>query len=240
MKDTAKRIGSLAASLVAMPLWLAYMMLTLAFGAERAFPGFSQLVALLPGTAGVYLRRAFYGMVLPRCGEDAFIGFMTVLSHPTASVGDRVYVGPFGMLGDVTLEDDALIGSHVSIINGARQHGTERLDIPVREQPGEYPRVTVGRDCWIGDRSIVMCNVGSQAIVGAGSVVTKLVADRDIVAGNPARVIGSRNGDRALVAKCADAVQIDPCVDGADEQPEFRTRNQQQAVSVSPTTPPQF
>ncbi len=212
MKDTAKRIGNLAASLVATPLWLAYMMLTLAFGAERAFPGFSQLVALLPGTAGAYLRRAFYRMVLPKCGEDAFVGFMTVLSHPTASFGARVYVGPFGMLGNVTLEDDALVGSHVSIINGARQHGTERLDIPVREQAGEYPRVTIGRDCWIGDRSIVMCNVGSQAIVGAGSVVTKPVADRDIVAGNPARVIGSRQGDSVPETRSVGVLQIDPSV----------------------------
>jgi hypothetical protein len=42
----------------------------------------------------------------------------------------------------VTIEDDAAIGSHVSITNGNRQHGIGRLDIPVREQPGVWPRVT--------------------------------------------------------------------------------------------------
>jgi len=210
VKDTAKRVCNLAASVIATPLWLVYLVFALLCGVERAFPGFSQFVALIPGTSGVYLRRAFYRMVLPKCGDDAFIGFMTVLSHPTASLGERVYVGPFGMLGDVTLEDDALIGSHVSIINGARQHGTERLDIPVREQRGEYPRVTIGRDSWIGDRSLVMCNVGCQAIVGAGSVVTKPVADRDIVVGNPARVIGSRLAIRATTTTQPTPAPIPP------------------------------
>lgn len=97
------------------------------------------------------------------------------------------------MLGDVTLGEDVLIGSHVSIINGNRQHGIDRLDIPVREQQGIYPHVTIGRDTWIGDRAIVMANLGAHCVVGAGSVVTKPVADYEIVVGNPARTIGSRN-----------------------------------------------
>jgi virginiamycin A acetyltransferase len=96
------------------------------------------------------------------------------------------------MLGDITIEDDVLIGSHVSIINGARQHGTARLDIPVRLQPGEYPRLTIGADSWIGDRAIVMASLGRHCVVGAGAVVTKPVADFAIVAGNPARIIGWR------------------------------------------------
>lgn len=141
---------------------------------------------------GAYFRRAFYRLVLPECGADSFIGFGTIISHSTARIGRGVYVGSYCVLGDVTLERDVLVGSHVSIINGNRQHGVERLDVPVRDQPGTYPRVTIGRDTWIGDRAIVMFNVGRQAIVGAGSVVTKCVEDLSIVGGNPARVLGSR------------------------------------------------
>lgn len=96
------------------------------------------------------------------------------------------------MIGDVTIEEDVLVGSHVSIINGNRQHGIARLDIPVREQPGEFPRITIGRDTWIGDRAVVMADVGKHCVIGAGAIVTKSLDDYAIAVGNPARVIGSR------------------------------------------------
>jgi acetyltransferase-like isoleucine patch superfamily enzyme len=117
-----------------------------------------------------------------------------VFSHPSVSIGRKVYVGVFCVIGDATLEDDVLIGSQVSIMNGSKQHGIERLDVPVREQPGEWPRITIGRDSWIGDRAVVMADVGRHCVVGAGSVVTKPVPDYAIVVGNPARVVRYRTG----------------------------------------------
>ncbi len=55
-------------------------------------------------------------------------------------------------------------------------------------------RVIIGPDVWIGHAAIVMpgVSVGTGAIIGSGSVVTKDVADYTIVAGNPARVIRRR------------------------------------------------
>src|SRR5207244_70070 len=128
-----------------------------------------------PGLSGVYLRRAFYRLVTPQCGSGSVISFGTVFSHPRPRIGTNVYVGIYCSLGDITLEDDVLVGSYVSITNGSRQHGIERLDIPVREQPGQWPRVTIGRDTWIGDRAIVMADVGAHCVVGAGAVITKPV-----------------------------------------------------------------
>lgn len=163
-------------------------------GSSRTFPGWSQGMSLLPGMCGVYLRRAFYGQVLPQCGAGSVISFGTVFSHSAVQVGRSVYVGVYCCLGDVTLEDDVLIGSHVSIMNGSRQHGIGRLDIPVREQPGVWPRITIGEDSWIGDRAVVMANVGKHCVVGAGSVVTKPVPDYAIVVGVPAKIAGYRGG----------------------------------------------
>ncbi|MBN1912733.1 MAG: hypothetical protein JW818_23625, partial [Pirellulales bacterium] len=105
-------------------------------------------MSLWPGLTGVYLRRAFYRMVLPECGRDACVTFGSIFSHPTARIGRSVYIGAFCCLGEVTLEEDVLLGSHVSVANGSRQHGIERLDVPIREQPGVWPRVTIGRDTW--------------------------------------------------------------------------------------------
>jgi len=184
-------LNGLAAGAVA-PLAVAFWGGSRLLGAALVFPGWSQAMSLVPGMVGVYLRRAFYRWVLPRCGAGSVVSFGTVFSHSTVEIGQHAYVGCYCMIGDVTLEDDVLIGSHVSIMNGCRQHGIERLDIPVREQPGQWPRITIGRDTWIGDRAIVMADVGAHCVVGAGAVVTKPVPDYAIVVGNPARIIGYR------------------------------------------------
>jgi acetyltransferase-like isoleucine patch superfamily enzyme len=188
-----KAVCDLLAILVVVPAVVALHLGGLLLTKTRVFPGYSQAFSLIPGLFGVYLRRAFYRFVLPQCDEGACISFGSVFSHPTARVGRKVYIGIGCMIGDATLGDDVLIGSHVSILNGNRQHGIDRLDIPVREQPGQYPRITIGEDTWIGDRAIVMADVGRHCVVGAGSVVTKPVPDYAIVVGNPARVQGFRN-----------------------------------------------
>lgn len=200
MKSLVKSCANLAALLLVLPAYVLYQLGGLLIGIDKAFPGWSQLFSLIPGLTGVTLRRAFYRLVLPQCEADCCISFGATLSHPTARIGRKVYVGLYCSLGDVTLEDDVLISSNVSILNGGKQHGSARLDIPVREQPGVYPHVTIGRDSWIGDRAIVMADVGRQCIVGAASLVTKPVPDFAVVVGSPARIVGSRlssgDGDR--------------------------------------------
>lgn len=193
MKAFSKALASGLAKLLVWPAFVLYQLGKLAVGSEKAFPGWSQAFSLLPGLTGVYLRRAFYQLVLPRCGSDSCLSFGTVFSHPTAAIGHRVYVGLFCCLGDITLEDDVLLGSHVSIMNGGSQHGIDRLDIPIREQPGTWPRVTVGKDSWIGDRALVLADVGKHCVIGAGSVVTKALPDYAIAVGVPAKVLRYRD-----------------------------------------------
>lgn len=56
-----------------------------------------------------------------------------------------------------------------------------------------YRDTVIGRRCFIGARSIILpgVTVGDECVVGSGSVVTKDVPPRSVVAGNPARVIRS-------------------------------------------------
>jgi virginiamycin A acetyltransferase len=198
VKPALKAAGNLVALVLVAPVWLAYSALAAAFGAERAFPGASQLVSLVPGVTGQYLRRAFYRLALPACGRDVCVAFQSVFSHPTARLGHHVYIGVGCMVGDATLGDDVLVGSHASIINGARQHDISRLDLPIRLQSGVYPRIAIGQDTWIGDRAVVMADVGQHCVVGAAAVVTKPVPDYAIVVGNPARIIGWRKSPPEL------------------------------------------
>ncbi len=194
MKRLAIRTVETVATFLVLPAYLLYHLSSFAMGAERAFPGWSETLSLLPGLTGVYLRRAFYRLVLTRCERGTSIGFGTVFSHPWAEIGRNVYTGAYCSLGDVNLGDDVLLGSHVSIINGGGQHGTERLDVPIREQPGTFPKITIGCDTWIGEGSMVLADVGEHCVIGAGSVVTKPVPDYAIAVGTPARVVRYRNG----------------------------------------------
>lgn len=192
LKSATKRCVIAAAILFVGPAWLIYRLWAHLLEPRQAFAGWSQALSLLPGLTGVYLRWAFYKLALAECGYDACITFGTIISHPTARIGRNVYAGAFCVLGDVTLEDDVLLGSHVSIINGGAQHGIDRLDVPIREQPGSFPRVRIGQGTWIGDRAIVMADVGMHCVVAAGAVVTKPTPDYAIVAGVPAKLVRSR------------------------------------------------
>jgi acetyltransferase-like isoleucine patch superfamily enzyme len=199
MKRALKLFADLAAVLVVLPFVGLYQVSRLLLGPGRAFPGYSQALALWPGLTGVIVRRAFYRLVLARCGRDVYLSFGTILSDPGTWLGDRIYVGAYCTLGRVVVEDDVLIASHVSVLNGARQHGIDRMDEPIREQPGDWPVVHIGSNSWVGERAVVMADVGRQSVVGAGSVVVKPVPGRAVVVGVPARVLRFR-GEEAMAS----------------------------------------
>ncbi len=193
MKRGLKWFANVFAGLLVLPFAVLCRIGMGVLGPERGFAGWSQGFSLIPGLTGVYLRRAFYRRILPRCGDGCCLTFGTTISHPTARIGRDVYVGSFCSLGDVELEDDVLLASNVSIMNGCEQHGIERLDVPVREQPGRFTPVAIGRDSWIGERAVIAANVGRHCVIGAGSVVTKPIPDYAIAVGVPAKVVRFRN-----------------------------------------------
>lgn len=90
----------------------------------------------------------------------------------------------------VTIGAGTLIGPGVQILTADRPR-----DPIVRARMLESGRpVTIGRNVWIGGGAIILPGVaiGDNAIVGAGSVVTRNVPSKHTVAGNPARAICAR------------------------------------------------
>lgn len=192
MKELSKSVADAVTTLFVLPAFAMYLLGKFVFGAERAFPFWSQALSLCPGQIGIYLRRAFYRLAFLRCGPGSSIGFGTIFSHANCAIGKNAYVGVYCCLGEVTLGDNVLIASHVSITNGAAQHGIDRLDVPIREQPGKFPHINIGEDTWIGDRAVIMADVGAHCVIGAGAVVTKQIPDYAIAVGVPAEVVRLR------------------------------------------------
>jgi acetyltransferase-like isoleucine patch superfamily enzyme len=196
-----KRLAQAVASMTAWPLSVRYHLSCRVMGQARAFGAMSQRVARRPGMMGLYVRQAYYRRVLAHVGQDVHFGFMSLLSKPRASIGDRVYIGSFCTLGWVELGDDVMLADAVQILSGAKQHGSESLPgQTLRDNEQAFTKVTVGAGAWIGAGAIVMADVGAGAIVGAGAVVTKAVPAHARVGGVPARPLG-------LSAKAAELVQ---------------------------------
>ncbi len=189
IKSTVRGLAILAIS----PLLISHYLSSVLGDADRSLESHSQLLSLLPGITGNYLRLAFYRFALEQCDPTATICFGTLFSKTGARLGKHVYVGPHCMLGLVTLEDDVLLGPSVQIPSGPMTHGTERLDTPIRLQAGEIERVGIGDDTWIGAQSIILASVGSQTVIGAASIVTQQIPEKVIAVGAPAETIRSRS-----------------------------------------------
>jgi virginiamycin A acetyltransferase len=205
MRQTAKYILRLLCTLVAGPVILLYRCQCRCCPADRCFPGWTQLFSLIPGHMGVHLRQAFLRHTAGRCELDVSVGFGTIFSHPGVRLGRTAYIGNYCSIGDVTIEDDVLIASHVSIMNGSRQHGTDKLDRPIREQPGVLLPVTIGQNSWIGERATIAASVGRHCIVGAGTLVLTPLPDYAVAVGVPARIIRDRRDGRHGTASAESA-----------------------------------
>ncbi|MEZ4673799.1 MAG: acyltransferase [Caldilineaceae bacterium] len=177
------------ANLLTLPSWISYQLLSRGMSAPRACLTISKQAAAWSGPASNLLRRSLYRRILAEMGKEVTISMGTIISKPTLTLGDLVYIGTFCNIGDAHIGAYTMLADHVSVVSG--QHGLAAGPL-MRTQPSTYQRITIGQDCWIGTRSVVMADVGDHAVVGAGSVVTKSVAPYAIVVGNPARQIADR------------------------------------------------
>jgi acetyltransferase-like isoleucine patch superfamily enzyme len=75
---------------------------------------------------------------------------------------------------------------HYTFVMDNDQHGVvRRMELPLSDP------VIIGDHVWIGAKAVILAGVhiGSHAVIGAGSIVTKDVPARCVAAGNPARVL---------------------------------------------------
>lgn len=180
IRHTAKRIAQALALLVVFPSAFLTM-----FGRLRwLFTIFSQLFAIGPGLPGDYLRSAYYMLTLRQCSIDTRISFGTYFVRRESEVGKLVSMGGYCVIGGATIGRGTQIGSHVLIPGGGRQHSR---DASGNLTDTKFDEVTIGDQCWIGDGSVIMADIGERSIIGAGAVVTKPIPSGVVAVGNPAR-----------------------------------------------------
>ncbi|WP_220732116.1 sugar O-acetyltransferase [Shewanella morhuae] len=106
------------------------------------------------------------------------------------TLADKVFINV-----NVTLQDNApiVIGEQTMVGPNAQFYTScHPLDAKLRCSGLETAKaINVGKRVWIGGGAIIMpgVNIGDDAIIGAGAVVTKNVAAKSIVVGNPAKPI---------------------------------------------------
>jgi len=94
--------------------------------------------------------------------------------------------------GFITIEDDVMMGSGVHIYVSNHQFNDPYTPI-IDQRSFKYSHVVLRKGCWVGANVIILpgVEIGANAVVGAGSIVTKSVPAATLVAGNPAKFIKS-------------------------------------------------
>ena len=122
-------------------------------------------------------------------GDETKIGsFVEVQKN--AMIGSRCKISSHTFICEgVTIEDDVFVGHGVMFINDLYPRATEDGRLQT-ESDWEVVPTRVKRGASIGSGAVILAGVtiGEEALVGAGAVVTRDVADRTIVKGVPARL----------------------------------------------------
>jgi len=109
---------------------------------------------------------------------------MLYMPHP-----DTVYLDN---TGDINMGSGVSIHRNVSIFTHEHDHSRS---VPIAESDITVTPIDIGDDVFIGANAIILSqvrNIGTGAVIGAGSVLTKDVGEYEIWAGNPAKFIRHR------------------------------------------------
>jgi acetyltransferase-like isoleucine patch superfamily enzyme len=138
--------------------------------------------------------------------NDCQIGENVKIIEPVnlygCEIGNNCFIGPFVEIQkNVVIGNDTRVQSHCFICDGVTigthcfiGHGTTFTNDLFVDSPNFENWIrretTVGNDVRIGSNvTLLPINIGDNAIIGAGAVVTKDVSANCVVAGNPAKVV---------------------------------------------------
>lgn len=136
---------------------------------------------------------AFTNLYGCEIGDETKIGTFVEIQKK-ARIGRRCKISSHSFICEgVTIEDEVFVGHNVTFINDLFPRATTGSGQLQTEADWECRPTVVKKGASIGSSATLLCGitVGENAIIGAGSVVTKDVPANAVVAGNPARVLRS-------------------------------------------------
>ena len=108
----------------------------------------------------------------------------------TIRPGSMLFASPISNEEQIIIEDYALIGSGVHIY--VSNHNFEKSCTPIYFQGHScVKKVVLKSGCWVGANTVILpgVTIGSNSVIGAGSIVTKSIPDNCVAVGQPAKVI---------------------------------------------------
>jgi acetyltransferase-like isoleucine patch superfamily enzyme len=132
---------------------------------------------------------AFVNLYGCEIGDETKIGTFVEIQKGV-KIGSRCKISSHTFICEgVTVESGVFVGHGVTFVNDRRPRATNALGELQTEADWKCERTLVKRGASIGSGVTLLggVTIGEEAIVGAGSVVTRDVPDRATVAGNPAR-----------------------------------------------------
>jgi len=95
--------------------------------------------------------------------------------------------------GGLKIRKNTMIGFESVLLS--KTHKVDKIDVPVKDQGMYSKKITIGKNCWIGARAIILpgVEIGNNCIVGANAVVTNDIPSNKIVGGVPANIIKDRD-----------------------------------------------
>jgi acetyltransferase-like isoleucine patch superfamily enzyme len=144
-------------------------------------------------TAKIEIR--YGGSIIINDNTEILDGVLILTYGGDINIGKNCSINPYTIIyghGNTKIGDNVLIAGGCMIIPS--NHIYKRIDIPINQQGNKSLGIVIEDDVWIGHGCTILdgVTVGNGAIIGAGSVVTKDVEPYSIVAGVPAKIIGSR------------------------------------------------
>ncbi len=115
-------------------------------------------------------------------GDGCFIGpFVEIQKGVKVGKGSRIQSHTF-ICSKVTIGRNVFVGHGVTFVNDKH---------PVNRNSKKWQKTNIAERAVIGNNATILpSNIGRNALIGAGAVVTRDVKADEIVAGNPAKVIG--------------------------------------------------
>lgn len=138
------------------------------------------------------LKIGFLNLLGARISSKAILYNFNIINYDIGSIknlriGKHVHIEP-GVTIDVSSR--ITIGEGTSLSPGGMVLTHSKAgNILEKIYPPTLNPIHIGKNSWIGANAIIMANVGSETVIGAGSVVNKPIPDKTVAVGSPAKVI---------------------------------------------------